>query len=370
MPLSIKIPELILQENAALCLPEHLARLKIENPLVITDQGLVKTGHVTRILQAFGTRRPPACFDLTRENPTARCVDLATKMYIAEKCDAVIALGGGSVIDTAKLTAVTGTHGGLAIDYLGKSHLITHKTSPIIAIPTTAGTGSEASPGAGIHPTSTEASRGVNSPYLIPRLAVCDPVLTVTLPARLIAATALDALSHCIEGYLAVGQNPIADVLALEGIKIIREYLPFAMETNDLGSREQLMLAAFYGGVAIGKGLGAAHSIAISCGDQGIHHGILSALGLVAILDNMEKKVPERCQDIRSALGLEKGVTLAGAISGMLKALGLPMSLTDAGYEIIDFNVLAQSCAESHFNRTSRVQFQQSDFNSMLLSVI
>ena len=369
MSLSIKIPELILQENATLFLREHLEKLHIENPLLITDQGLVKAGHVTRILAAFGTRRHPPCFDLTRENPTARCVDLATEMYMAEKCDAVIALGGGSVIDTAKLTAVTGTHGGSAIDYLGKSHLITNKTSPIIAIPTTAGTGSEASPGAGIHPTATEPSRGVNSPYLIPRLAVCDPALTVTLPARLIAATALDALSHCIEGYLAAGANQIADVLALEGVKIIREFLPRAMEKNDLASREQLMLAAFYGGVAIGKGLGAAHSIAISCGDQGIHHGVLSALGLVAILDDMENRVPERCRDIRSALELGKAVPLSEAVREMLKALGLPMSLGASGYEITDLNALAQSCAESHFNRTSRVQFLHADFRAMLLSV-
>ena len=369
MPLSIKIPELILEENAALCLREHLARLKVVNPLLITDRGLVKTGHVTRILEAFGPRRPPAGFDLTLENPTALCVDLATDFYLAEKCDAVIALGGGSVIDTAKLTAVTGTHGGSAIDYLGKSHLISNKTSPIIAIPTTAGTGSEASPGAGIHPTSTEASRGVNSPFLIPRLAICDPALTVTLPARLIAATALDALSHCIEGYLAAGENPIADVLALEGVKIIRERLPRAMEKNDLCSREQLMLAAFYGGVAIGKGLGAAHSIAISCGDRGIHHGVLSALGLVAILDDMEKLVPGRCQDIRSALGVGKAVTISEAIRDMLKAFGLPTSLGESGYEITDLNALAQSCAESHFNRTSRVQFLHADFSAMLLSV-
>lgn len=94
----------------------------------------------------------------------------------------------------------------------------------------------------------------MNSPYLIPRLAVCDPALTVTLPARLIAATALDALSHCIEGYLAAGENPIADVLALEGVKIIRDCLPSAMDKNDLGSGEQLMLATFYGASRSGRG--------------------------------------------------------------------------------------------------------------------
>ena len=370
MPLTIRIPELILHENAALHLEEHLKRLKIGNPLLVTDQGLTKAGHAPRFLNSFKIRKPPVCFDLTRENPTALCVDLATEIFRSEKCDAVIALGGGSVIDTAKLTAVTGTHGGVAIDYLGKSHLITHKTCPIIAIPTTAGTGSDASPGAGIHPTSTEASRGVNSPHLIPRLAVCDPALTVTLPVQLIAATALDALSHCIEGFLATGDNLIADSLALEGVKMIKCFLPGAIEKNDLRCREQLMLAAFYGGVAIGKGLGAAHSIAISCGDQGIHHGVLSALGLVAILDRMDASLPEDCQRLKRALGVKSSMSLSDVIRDMLKEFGLPESLTGSGYVMTDLDALARTCLESHFNRTSRVQFSQSDFRSMLLSVM
>jgi len=369
MRLSIQMPELILGENAALDLPGYLCRLKIRKPLLITDQGLVKAGHVARIMQSFGRDDAPPCFDGARENPTARCVDLATRIYLDAQCDGVVALGGGSVIDTAKLTAVTSSHGGSAIEYLGQSHKITSMTAPIIAIPTTAGTGSEASPGAGIHPTPVEVSRGINSRFVIPRLAICDPAFTRTLPPHLIAATGLDALSHCIEGYLAIGDHPIIDMLALEGIRIVRENLRRAIEESDTHARTQMMLAAFYGGVAIGKGLGAAHSIAISCGDQDLHHGVLSALGLVATLDQIEAQTGDRCHAIKEALALDQGKSLSDYISFLMLSLGLPASLSKAGYQISDLKALAASCVERHFNKTSRVQFKSGDFERMLVSI-
>ena len=370
MLLSLQIPEFVLGENAALDLPDHLQRMKIERPLVITDRGLVKVGHVARLMEAYGRDKTPACFDSTRENPTAHCVDQATRLFIENGCDGVIALGGGSVIDTAKLTAVTATHGGSALEYLGQSQKITNKTCPIIAIPTTAGTGSEASPGAGIHPSSTEVSRGISSRFVVPRLAICDPSFTQTLPPSLIAATGLDALSHCIEGYLATGEHPFVDMIALEGIRIIRHDLRRAVEVNDLHLRAQMMLAAFYGGVAIGKGLGAAHSIAISCGDQDLHHGVLSALGLVATLDVLEVDIPDRCHAIKQALGLDHRASLSAYIRSFLQSLDLPTSLSAAGYALRDLDALSLTCSESHFNRTSRVTFRPADFSKMVQSIL
>lgn len=369
MTISIQMPELLLGEDVARQLPECLHRLRIEKPLLITDQGLVKAGHVARLLDFFASDNAPACFDSTRENPTAHCVDQATRIFHEEHCDGVIALGGGSVIDTAKLTAVTSTHGGAAIEYLGRSDKITNRTCPIIALPTTAGTGSEASPGAGIHPSAAEASRGINSRFIIPRLAMCDPTFTQTLPSRLVAATGLDALSHCIEGYLAIGDHPVIDTLALEGIRMINENLPRAMEEKDLHSRTQMMLAAYYGGVAIGKGLGAAHSIAICCGDQDLHHGVLSALGLVATLDEIERETADRCQSIKEALGLDSSASLSGHMRTLMRSLGLPSSLSAAGYQMLDLEAVANNCVQSHFNKTSRSQFQAADYKRMLQSI-
>ena len=370
MLLSLQIPELVLGEDAALDLPEYLHRLKIEKPLIVTDQGLVKVGHAARVIESFGRAKAPACFDSTRENPTADCVDRATRIFVENGCDGVVALGGGSVIDTAKLTAVTATHGGRASEYLGQSQKITNKACPIVAIPTTAGTGSEASPGAGIHPSSTQMSRGINSRFVVPRLAICDPSFTKTLPPRLIAATGLDALSHCIEGYLAAGDHPMIDMIALEGIRIIRHDLRRTVEENDIQSRSQMMLAAFYGGVAIGKGLGAAHSIAISCGDQDLHHGVLSALGLVACLDRLDFEIADRCAPVKEALGLDCRASLSAHIRALMQTLGLPASLTSAGYRLLDMGALASACSESHFNKTSRVQFKPADFSSMVESIL
>ena len=370
MLLSLQIPELVLGEDTALDLPDYLHRLKIEKPLIVTDQGLVKAGHAARVIESFGRAKAPAFFDSTRENPTADCVDRATRTFVENGCDGVVALGGGSVIDTAKLTAVTATHGGRASEYLGQSQKITNKACPIVAIPTTAGTGSEASPGAGIHPSSTQMSRGINSRFVVPRLAICDPSFTKTLPPRLIAATGLDALTHCIEGYLAAGDHPMIDMIALEGIRIIRHELRRAVEVNDIHSRSQMMLAAFYGGVAIGKGLGAAHSIAISCGDQDLHHGVLSALGLVACLDALDLEIADRCAAVKEALGLDPRASLSDHMRSLMKALGLPTSLTAASYRLPDMGSLALVCSESHFNRTSRVQFKPADFNRMVASIL
>ncbi len=369
MQISIQVPEFILGENTVLDTPEYLKRLEIKRPLLVTDQGLVRAGHVARLMDAFGVGGAPACFDLTRENPTANCVDLATQIYLQQGCDGIVALGGGSVIDTAKLTAVTSTHGGSASDYLGQSDKITNLASPIVAIPTTAGTGSEASSAAGIHPSGREISRGVNSRFVVPRLAICDPSLMATLPSRLTAATGLDALSHCIEGYLARGDHPIIDLLALQGIRLIKSNLSKAVDDNDPQARAELMLAAFYGGLAIGKGLGAAHAIAISCGDQDLHHGVLSALGLVAILDSIEHHEGERCRAIKDALDLDRGASLSEYIRATLVSFGLPRSLSQAGYRLADFRVLAQTCEASYFNKTSRVRFRFADFESMLQKI-
>ena len=132
MLLSLQIPELVLGDNAALGLPDHLQRLKIERPLIVTDQGLVRAGHAARLIESFGRDKAPTCFDATRENPTADCVDRATRIFIENACDGVVALGGGSVIDTAKLTAVTATHGGRASEYpdIPRDKLTLHRSAP------------------------------------------------------------------------------------------------------------------------------------------------------------------------------------------------------------------------------------------------
>ena len=366
MKASLLIPEMILGDGAVSELGRHLERLGVFRPLLVTDQGLVNAGHVETLIKHLGPKVKVSVFDTTRPNPTALCVDSASSEYAESACDSVIALGGGSVIDTAKLTAVVTSHGGSAADYLGRSNLISGKTCPIVAIPTTAGTGSEASPDAGIHPTDRTISSGISSRYVIPRLAICDPELTKTQPIWLVAASGIDALSHCIEGYLAAGDDPVVDMLALSGIRIIIDTLPNLMKVSDPESRAKMMIAAFYGGVAIGKGLGPAHAIAISCGDQDIHHGVLSGLGLLATCDYLERELTERCLQLKQAMGIRRDISISQYLRDLLVELNLPTRLYEVGFKVADQKNLARNCATSHFNETCRIRLYPEEFELMI----
>ncbi len=368
---SLQIPRVYFGRGSLRALPGELAALGIHFPLLATDAGVVKCGVFDLVLQELDGAPKCAKFDAVPENPTFAAVDYAAEVYRSHNCDGVVAIGGGSVIDTAKLVAVLGGHSGNASDFVGHSEGITSATVPLIVVPTTAGTGSEASPDAGIHPDANTVSSGVTSPHAIPKVAICDPETTVSLPPLLTAATGLDALSHCIEGLLSTAFCPPADAMALDGIRRVFGFLPAATANGaDRPARLQMMIAAFEGGVAIGKGLGPAHAIAISCGDQGLHHGMLSAIGILASLPVMEKRVPERTQAIAEAIGLTDGERVHDAVRALMDAVGLPTSLGAAGYEAGDIAQLARTAAKSHFNLTSPYAPSESEFGQMIEAVL
>ena len=205
-------------------------------------------------------------------------------LFRSHGCDGVVSVGGGSVIDSAKAIAVTAGHGGLVTDYMGQAWKIGPKTAPHIAIPTTSGTGSEVSRGAGIHPTATTRGNGMNGPFVVAKVAICDPELTLTLPRHLTAATGMDALSHAVEGYLAKGNNPVADAIALDSIQRVFQWLPRAVANgSDRDARWHMMMASMEA-MLVNKGLGPGHALANTFGDQGLHHGTLVTLALPAVL--------------------------------------------------------------------------------------
>ncbi|MCU0940659.1 MAG: iron-containing alcohol dehydrogenase, partial [Burkholderiaceae bacterium] len=187
-------------------------RLGIRRPLVCTDAGVVAAGLLGRLVAALGDL-PYAVFDATPSNPTERAVMQAVDAYRAHGADGLIALGGGSPIDLAKGVAIMATHPGVLADYatiLGGSPKIGVHVAPLIAIPTTAGTGSEVARGA-IIVLDDHRKLGFHSWHLVPKVALCDPELTLGLPPRLTAATGMDAIAHCIETYLSKAVNPPAD---------------------------------------------------------------------------------------------------------------------------------------------------------------
>lgn len=364
---TLTLPRTLFAAGAIRALPVELDSLGVRRPLVVTDQGLVAAGVTACVVAACGDAVTAALFDRVTENPLYADVDAGAAAYAAHRCDGVIAVGGGSVIDTAKMIALLATNPGSVADYAGKPNVPHGPAAPLVVIPTTAGTGSEASPSAGIHPDAVTASVGMNSRHLVPRLAVLDPELTVSLPRRLTAATGIDALSHCIEGYLSLREQPLGQAIALDGVRRVIRCLPRAVaDGSDLHARGEMMLAAFAGGVSIGMGLGPAHAIAITCSDQGFHHGVLSGIGLVATLDATAAHVPERMAPVIEAFGLPAGARLSQAVATLMRELGLPATLSDLGYAASDLAAMAAAAERSHFNLSAPFRPKASQYAEFL----
>ncbi len=348
---ALTIPRTLYGAGAIRALPAELEVLGLRRPLVVTDKGLAAAGIAGKVVAACGGAVTAALFDGVTENPLYSDVDAGLATYAALGCDGVIAVGGGSVIDTAKMIALLATNPGPIVDYVGVPNVRHGPAAPLVVIPTTAGTGSEASPSAGIHPDSVTASVGMNSRHLVPMLAILDPELTVSLPRRLTAATGIDALSHCIEGYLSNRDQPLGKSIALDGIRRIVRSLPRAVADGaDLEARGEMMLAAFAGGVSIGMGLGPAHAVAITCSDQGFPHGVLSGIGLVATLDATAQHMPARVAAVSEAFGLPLSASLAEGIATLMRDLGLPATLAELGYAAKDLQAMAVAAERSHFN--------------------
>ena len=347
------MPKLVFNFGAIQALPSELRALSSRRPLLITDAGLVACGTFNRVRLAL-REQEFVVFDSTPENPTSDGVERALAAYRAGGCDAVVAVGGGSVIDTAKMVAVLAGQGGSLPDILGHPERVTAKLAPLIAIPTTASSGSEVSPGCGIHPDSDQRAIGTRSPNLVPRVAICDPEMTVSLPARLTAGTGLDALSHCIEGFLSSADNPIIDAIALEGVRQVCSYLERAVSSgDDREARWHMTLAGIAGGVAIAKGLGPVHAMANGLGHRGFHHGLLCAIALPVALDVVGPHVCEKMQRLAHAFDLKPGARVSHSVRELNSRVGLPNSLRDVGFGKIDLDELAADAAASPFNRSS-----------------
>ena len=348
---ALTLPRTLYAAGAVRALPAELDVLGVRRPLVVTDKGLVAAGVSGKVVAACGDAVTAMLFEGVTENPLFSDVDAGVASYAAHRCDGVIAVGGGSVIDTAKMIALLATNPGSVADYAGVPNVRHGAAAPLVVIPTTAGTGSEASPSAGIHPDAVTASVGMNSRHLVPKLAMLDPELTVSLPRRLTAATGIDALSHCIEGYLSNRDQPLGKSIALDGIRRIVRYLPRAVaDGTDMEARGEMMLAAFAGGISIGMGLGPAHAIAITCSDQGFHHGVLSGIGLVATLDATAGHMTARVAAVSEAFGLPPSTSLAQGVAALMRELSLPATLAELGYAAKDLPAMAAAAERSHFN--------------------
>ena len=364
----LQLPRVQFDFGAVKVLPDELAALDVKRPLVLTDSGLATTDVFGRVRAALGNKSGYIVYDKIPENPTIDGVNAAVALYRAERCDGVVAVGGGSVIDSAKAVALLATHPGTIEEYFGKPEKVTSAVAPLVAIPTTAGTGSEASRGAGIHPTATARSRSIGSPYLVPKVAICDPELTLGLPARLTAGTGMDALTHCIEGFMSTMVNPPVDAVALAGVRRVFAHVERAVnDGQDRDARWQMMMAALEGGIALAKGAGPAHAISNTLGDRGLHHGTLVTLCMPAVMRALEPHAPEKMRQLADAMGAPNA---ADAVEALSRKVGLPPNIKALGYPEGDLDEMAQDAAASFFNLRSRYRPSAAEYKDMLRQII
>lgn len=356
-------------------LPQHCARVGMTRPLIVTDAGVVAAGVLQPVLAALGDL-PHAVFDATPSNPTEAAVRAATALYQQHQCDGLIAVGGGSAIDCAKGVAIAATHPGPLKTYAtieGGSPKITDAAAPLIAVPTTAGTGSEVARGA-IVIVDDGRKLGFHSWSLMPKAAICDPALTLGLPPMLTAATGMDAIAHCMEVFMAPAFNPPADGIALEGLR--RGWAHIERATRDGADREarlNMMAASIHGAMGFQKGLGCVHSLSHSLGgvNPKLHHGTLNAVFLPAVIrfnagaESLQKE--ERLARMAQAMGLDSGTDVAQAVHDMTARLGLPTGLRAMGVTEDLFDAVIEHALLDHCHKTNPRIASPEDYRAMLV---
>ncbi|MGI5865418.1 MAG: iron-containing alcohol dehydrogenase, partial [Myxococcales bacterium] len=319
-------------------------RLRFDRPLVITDKGIVETGAVERVVELLKKEGlQTGVFDGGVANPSEEDVDAAVEAQLAHGSDSIVAVGGGSVIDTAKLVRLMVTHEPPLARYgveADGGRLVTGKVPPMIAVPTSAGSGSEVSRFASALIQETGRKVLIGAPSLMPDVAICDPELTVSLPPGPTAWSGMVAFSHCIESFCAAGLHPLADALAIDGIaRCARSLVKTVEEQENIGARTEMMIAAIEGAAASEKGLGACNALANAVSAvAGIRHGLATAVCLGPVLELNRPAIGSRLAKMALALGEGVGAQqeylAAAAVDRVLRLTreaNIPSGLKEAG---------------------------------------
>ena len=372
------LTQIDIDDGAVRLLRAECQRIGMHRPLVVSDAGVVAAGVLQMALNALGDL-PHAVFDATPSNPTEAAVRAAVGMLRRERCDGLVAVGGGSSIDLAKGVAIAATHEGPLATYAtieGGSSKISERVLPLIAVPTTAGTGSEVARGA-IVIVDDGRKLGFHSWHLMPKAALLDPELTLGLPPLLTAATGMDAIAHCMETFMAPAVNPPADGIAHDGLTRGWAHIELATrDGHDRAARWHMMSASMQGAMAFQKGLGCVHSLSHSLGgvNPRLHHGTLNAMFLPAVVrfnaaaDSIQKE--QRLQRLAQAMGLPgcdaQGNAVADAITAMNARLGLPSGLRAMGVAEDVFERVIDGAMADHCHKTNPRIATRDDYRGML----
>ena len=344
-------------------IPKQLETLNVTRPLVITDRGIVDAGLIEKLKEYVPNLGKNAVYSDTPANPNEASVKSAAKSYRENGANGIIGFGGGSPLDLSKATALKVSHDGPLWKYTTHNKGVKHigKTPPLVAIPTTAGTGSEVSRAAVIILDSGE-KRIIASPKLVPDISILDPLLTVGLPPFLTAATGMDAISHCIEAISSPNFNPTADAIATSALKDALGDGALIRAVNngeDVCARSVMLSVSTRGGMAFSKGLGAVHAMSHACGkdeDLRLHHGTLNAVLLPTVLKFNSEFLGDKLSLLKSAIGVPKNKDLAGYFFELNAELGLPSNLSDMGISFGMLPSLSEHAVTDHTTATNPIK--------------
>jgi alcohol dehydrogenase class IV len=331
-------------------LTEACSQLRIRRPLIVTDRGLVQQ---PMLQSALATLPRAALFGDVKGNPTGNNVEAGLRAYRDGAHDGVVAFGGGSALDTGKAVAFMSGQQRPMWDFEDIGDWWTRADpagiAPVIAVPTTAGTGSEVGRAAVILNEATHEKKIIFHPQMMPAIVISDPELTVGLPRNVTAATGMDAFVHCFEAFCAPGFHPFADGVALEGLRLIAQFLPRACtDGRDLEARANMLAAASMGAAAFQKGLGAVHAIAHPVGSWfDTHHGLTNAIVLPYVMQHNRSAIAAESELIARLLHLRSPGfdALFEWVLELRQRLGIPHSLAEIGVDVGKSSVIGEQAA-------------------------
>ncbi len=354
-------------------LADHCKAVGIKRPLFVTDPGLAASPTVTTILEDLKKADLPVrIFSDVRPNPVEANVVAGVKAYKAGMHDGVIAFGGGSGLDIGKMIALM--HGQTMSvfdledvdDWWMRADA--SAISPIIAVPTTAGTGSEVGRSGVVTHPETHVKKIIFHPAIMPRVSILDPQLTVGLPAKLTAATGMDALAHCIEAYCAPSYHPMAKGIALEGMLLVKDNLARAVKKpTDLDARGNMLMASTMGATAFQRGLGAIHALSHPFGGlYDAHHGLLNGIVMPYVLKANRKKIEKDIERASAYLGIKGGFDgFLKWVLALRKEIGIPHKLADIGIDVKRLDEVAKMAVKDPSAGGNPILFSEKQYKAL-----
>ena len=360
-------------------LPQWCESLGMRRPLLITDPGLAALPLIGSVLDhCRSAGLECGLFHDIKGNPTGKNVDDGVAIFRAGGHDGVIAFGGGSALDAAKAVALMVGQDRPLWDFedVGDNYLRVNVggMAPVVAVPTTAGTGSEVGRASVITDDHVHVKRIIFHAKMLPSVVILDPELTVGLPAKLTAATGMDALSHNLEAYCSPFYHPMATGIALEGIRLIKQFLPRAVkEGKDLEARLQMLVASSMGATAFQRGLGAMHALAHPLGAlYDAHHGMLNAILMPYVLKANEPAIAERIELLARYLELAQPsfASFLDWVLAMRESLGIPHTLSEIGIDGRDLAKVGEMAVVEGSAGTNPIQFSAADYSRIFVTAV